>query len=194
VFLDRDGVLAELVLNTDTGSYESAYSASEMRLRDGVGAALRSLVEVGFLLFVISNQPSYAKGKTSMQALSEVASAFERLTQAEQVRFTDILYCFHHPEGVVPDYAIRCSCRKPESGSLRLAASRHGLDLSGSWMVGDRAADIICGQQVGCRTILVRSRATAASEIPGGADHVTENIAKAVDLILAAPARPVGPR
>jgi D-glycero-D-manno-heptose 1,7-bisphosphate phosphatase len=192
VFLDRDGVLAELVLNNDTGAYESAYSAADMRLREGVGAALRSLTQAGFHLFVVSNQPSYAKGKTSLEALTEVGSIFERLIEKEHVRFSDILYCYHHPEGVVPEFALRCSCRKPASGALRSAASRHGLDLARSWMVGDRATDIDCGRQVRCRTILLRSRATAAREIPGGADHVTDNIARAVELILTAPEPEVG--
>ena len=68
-----------------------------------------------------------------------------------------VYYCPHHPEGKVKEYRKKCSCRKPETGLLKAAARDLDIDMLKSWMVGDRAGDILAGEKTGVKTILLES-------------------------------------
>jgi len=67
----------------------------------------------------------------------------------------DWRYCFHHPDAVDPELAGPCPCRKPAPGMLLEAAQAHGIDLAGSWTVGDSDSDMVAGAAAGTRTLLV---------------------------------------
>lgn len=67
----------------------------------------------------------------------------------------DTYYCPHHPDGVIPELRLRCSCRKPQPGMVLRAARQHQLDLQRSWLVGDILDDIEVGNRAGCTTVLV---------------------------------------
>jgi D-glycero-D-manno-heptose 1,7-bisphosphate phosphatase len=64
-------------------------------------------------------------------------------------------YCPHHPEGIVPQYAVACGCRKPEPGLILAAAREHGFALAHSWFIGDILDDVEAGRRAGCRTALI---------------------------------------
>jgi D-glycero-D-manno-heptose 1,7-bisphosphate phosphatase len=155
VFLDRDGVINCNVFNPMTGSFESPHRPQDFRFRPRTLQALRHLRAAGIPYFLVSNQPSYAKGKTSMAALNAIAERCDALLASKGLGFQESFYCFHHPDGLVPDMSGPCPCRKPSPYFLRLAAERYRIDLSISWMVGDRDTDVLCGQAAGTRTILI---------------------------------------
>ncbi len=155
VFLDRDGVINRNVLNSATGEFEAPLTAAEFEVLPGVPEALRRLQAAGYLLFVVSNQPNYAKGKSTLRELRAVDAAMRDALDAMHVWMAAVYYCLHHPEGVVPGYAVRCECRKPAPYFLLKAAREFGIDLPKSWMVGDRATDVECGRGACVRTILV---------------------------------------
>lgn len=186
VFFDRDGVLVEPVWNPSTVEYESTHSLDDVQLCSNVLAPLRELQAQAFQLFIVSNQPSYAKGKTPLQNLRAIAQAVEDRFRAAGITFRQAYYCYHHPQGVVPGYARPCTCRKPQPFFLLLAAEHYGIDLSRSWMVGDRDSDVECGLRAGCRTILIRH--PRAREQQGGTppDYVAVDVAEATAIILAA--------
>ena len=185
VFFDRDGVLNEPVWNGATGEFESPHRLADVMLCDGAPEALRRLSDAGYLLFIVSNQPSYAKGKISLQELQAIGTSVEQRLRATGTQIRQSYYCYHHPHALVPDLSGPCRCRKPEPFFLFEAAGSHAVDLARSWMVGDRDSDIVCGQRAGCRTILVthpRSRAQRGLSQP---NFVAGTIGEAAELILA---------
>jgi len=186
VFVDRDGVINELVTDPVSGRPESPLRPSDLTLVPGASAALGGLASAGWPLVGVSNQPAAAKGVASLQELKAVQARVLELLAAEGVRFDAFKLCLHHPNGVVPDLTGECECRKPAPGMLLEAARELGLDLTASWMVGDTDGDVAAGQAAGCRTVLI--------EYPGSAhkrdrvphpDTIVRNLAAAVTVILA---------
>lgn len=155
VFLDRDGVLNELVPDPPSGAWESPLKVQDVRLLPGAAEAARGLAGAGFALVCVSNQPAAAKGKVTVERLGAVhAQVIELLAQAG-VRLQASRLCLHHPDGVVPELSGPCACRKPAPGMLLDVARALELDLGACWMVGDTDADVAAGKAAGCRTVLI---------------------------------------
>jgi D-glycero-D-manno-heptose 1,7-bisphosphate phosphatase len=186
VFLDRDGVLNRNVLNPNTGEYESPGKADEMELVPGLMDSLGRLKEAGYRLFLISNQPNYAKGKNTLEDLEGVHAKLSGALDEAGIAFEAFYYCFHHPKGIVASHSGPCECRKPSTFFLEKAAAEFGVSLEHSWMVGDRATDIECGNAAGVRTIRVRedhpSTRKADEPVP---TLEADDLYHAVSLILA---------
>jgi len=141
VFLDRDGVLNETFVRS--GIPYPAANAEAVRILPGVPQALKSLKQFGFLLIVVTNQPDVARGT---QTLAAVEAINARL--AAQLPLDEFRVCPH-------DDADDCPCRKPKPGLLLAAAAAHGIDLKSSYMIGDRAGDVLAGTAAGCQTFLI---------------------------------------
>lgn len=184
VFLDRDGVLNELVLNRATGDFEPPHFPEDLVIFPWVPVSLRSLQEAGFLIFLVSNQPDYAKGKTSLEQIHVVHSEFDRYLTSTGILFQDYYYCYHHPQGVVPEYSIACQCRKPKPYFLLEAARRYDINLKNSWMIGDRDSDIDCGVSAGTHTILVENPHSSGSRGSSSPEFRSANLKDAVAIIL----------
>jgi D-glycero-D-manno-heptose 1,7-bisphosphate phosphatase len=155
VFLDRDGVLNELVLNPKNGEYEAPHDPADVRMLPGAVAAAKRLQDGGFALFIVSNQPDFAKGKAPLDTVHAIARAVESNLRVDGVVILRAYYCFHHPDGTVPPYAGACRCRKPKPQLLFDARDEFGIDLAQSWMIGDQDSDVECGRRAGCRTVAV---------------------------------------
>jgi D-glycero-D-manno-heptose 1,7-bisphosphate phosphatase len=184
VFLDRDGVLNRNVFNPELGAFESPLTPEAVEILPGVPAALLALQRSGYLLIVISNQPNVAKGKATLAILDAIHG---RVMQSlAGVTFTAVRYCLHHPQGIVPEYSGPCDCRKPSPYFLVEDAKRFGIDLAGSWMIGDRNVDILCGKAAGVRTIRVQED-HPATRYPSDAraDFEASGLPAAAAIILA---------
>lgn len=155
VFLDRDGVLNPNIFNPATEEWESPHRVEDFELFPWTLDCLKKL-QAQYLLFLVSNQPSYAKGKTSLENIQNIHAKMKTLLDANGLGFSEYFYCYHHPEGIVPEYSGPCECRKPSPHFLNLARERYQLDVGGSWMVGDRITDIQCGQAAGVKTIYIQ--------------------------------------
>jgi D-glycero-D-manno-heptose 1,7-bisphosphate phosphatase len=189
VFLDRDGVLNELVPDPVSGAAESPLQVEQVHLIAGAAAAAAQLAKAGYLLVCVSNQPAAAKGKVSVDGLLAVHRRVIRLLAAEGATLAASRLCLHHEHGVVPELSGPCDCRKPAPGMLLDAAASLGLDLCGSWMVGDTDADIGAGRAAGCRTVLIRNPASVHKRLQAiSADMVADDLADAVAK-LGAPRR-----
>ncbi len=184
VFLDRDGVINEPVPDARSGRPESPYRPEDVRLAEGAVDALRMLHEGGFVLIVVSNQPAAAKGTVSMDQLRAVHGRVVELLAAHGVELDDWRYCFHHPEGVVPQLTGACECRKPAPGMLLDAAREHDLDLAASWIVGDSDVDIQAGETAGVKTVLVQNPLTEHRRKGAAAQEIVRNLSEAVGIIL----------
>ena len=158
LFLDRDGILDELVYYPSHDEWESPRTLADLKMIDGVTAPLQRFIDAGWLLFIITNQPSYAKGKTSLEELRAVHDA---VVAQLGVPITRSYLCFHHPQASVAELRVACECRKPGTQSLRDAARDFDVDLGASWMIGDQDSDLLCGRAAGCKVALLESAGSA---------------------------------
>jgi D-glycero-D-manno-heptose 1,7-bisphosphate phosphatase len=184
VFLDRDGVLNELVLNPVTGEYEPPHRIEDMKLFPYVFECLEKIQDSGYDLFLISNQPDYAKGKTTLEELKKVHKKFDQLLTSHRIHFREYYYCYHHPQGIAPEYSFECRCRKPKPFFLFKAEKDHNIELGNSYMIGDQDTDIECGKAGGTKTILIEEPLSVKKRGKGQPDYKTENLKYAVNIIL----------
>ncbi len=140
VFLDRDGTL----IHDRPGFYLS--KPSEVRFYRGAFEALRRLQAAGYALVVVSNQSGIARGFLTERTLGRVHARLKALLARERVSLDGIYYCPHGPDD-------RCRCRKPQPTLARRAARDLGLDFRGSFIVGDKRADVDLGRRVGLATV-----------------------------------------
>jgi len=184
VFLDRDGVINELVLNSENNDYEPPHIPEDVILFPYTIEVLQILQEAQFELFLISNQPDYAKGKTTLENLQKVHAKLDRILRSEGIRFREYYYCYHHPQGKVPEYSFECECRKPKPFFILKAAKHYSLDLSKSWMVGDRDSDIECGKAAGTKTIMIENPHSLKYRKSSQPDFTAANLKDALQIIL----------
>lgn len=141
VFLDRDGVINRALVR-EGRPYPPA-NLSELEILPGVPEALATLRDRGFRLIVVTNQPDVARGTQKRETVEAINDVLRARLQLDEFRI-----CYH-------DDRDHCSCRKPAPGLLLEAARDAQLDLSASFMVGDRWRDIEAGQRAGCATIFI---------------------------------------
>lgn len=184
VFLDRDGVIVELVWDEVDGSFEGPSSEDDVRLVPGAAEAIGRIRALDYRTVVVSNQPAVAKGKASQGDLCGAHARLVRLLADRVVEIDDYRYCLHHPDAVVPELRQDCECRKPRPGLLLEAADALDLDLARSWMIGDAETDVEAGRAAGCATILVEHPRSAHRRTGRTvADHRVEDIADAVEIV-----------
>jgi D-glycero-D-manno-heptose 1,7-bisphosphate phosphatase len=184
-FLDRDGLLNDLVGDPVSGLPESPLDPADVQLLPGVGGALARLADAGFALVCVSNQPAAAKGRVSVERLLAVHERVEEALGREGVRLDGSRLCLHSPAGVVPALSGGCDCRKPAPGMLLNAAAALGLDLASSWMIGDTDADVLAGRAAGCRTALVEHPGSVHKRFgEEGVDLRSPDLDRAVTQIL----------
>ena len=144
LFLDRDGVINHNVYYSDTNEWESPRMPEDLQLIEGSLQALKRLSQ-SYLLFIISNQPSYAKGKTSLENLKMVHNKLISCFEQEEIPIREAFYCFHHPKGI----GGNCECRKPSPYFINQAIEKYDIDKQRSIMIGDRDTDLLCAQNAG---------------------------------------------
>ena len=151
IFLDRDGTI-----NIYKGFLRNIH---DFELIQGIGSAIRTINEQGYLVLVVTNQPVIARGELSKEELEEIHNRMETELGKEGAYLDGIYVCPHHPdkgyEGEVAELKFDCACRKPKPGMLLRAAKDFNINLEESWMVGDSESDIKAGRAAGCRTALV---------------------------------------
>ncbi len=155
VFIDRDGVINELIYHREQGIIDSPFTVSQLRIIDGVPEAIQIIHQAGYKAIIVSNQPGIAKKHMSMKTFEAIRRRLiDELDKANS--FIDAeFYCLHHPQAILTDLKEICDCRKPEPGLIKKAANELDIDLKSSWMVGDGITDIQSGKSAGCRTILI---------------------------------------
>ena len=185
VFLDRDGVLNRNVVNSANSKYESPYRPEDFHLHEGVIGALHRLQDQGYTLIIVTNQPGYAKGTTSLENIRAIGAKCEKELADAGIKIQRYCCCLHYPHGVVPEYSGICQCRKPSPYMLLEAIKDFGVTPAQSWMIGDRATDIECGQGAGVRTILVKPDHLNPDPQPCTPDFEAENLVQAVEIIFS---------
>lgn len=168
VFLDRDGVINQSKI-IDGKPYPPA-TLDEVKILPGVAFALNALADAGFLLIVITNQPDVARGTTSRSTVEQINQFLSKNLPIDEFHT-----CFHQDSD-------HCSCRKPSPGALLTAAKTHDIDLSNSYMIGDRWRDIEAGQQAGCYTMFIDYG--YEEKQPFTMNFTVKNLKEAAEIIL----------
>ena len=180
VFLDRDGTLSE-----ERGFIDRL---ELIEIFPWTSDAVRLLNRAGFAVVVVTNQSAIGRGIIDVPFLQSVHDAFDRHFAKSGARIDRYYYCPHHPDAPLPEYRTACRCRKPGPGMIEQAAADLGLDLSRSFMVGDRPIDVASGHAAGVRSVLVRSgHSSGGSDAPPGLrdpDAILNHLMEAVGWIL----------
>ena len=141
VFLDRDGTLNKAIVKKKRPSPPT--SLEEIKLIAGTKEAISLLKALNFIPIVITNQPDFARGKTTLSRIEQVNEIIHRDLSIEY-----FYMCLHDDDD-------NCLCRKPKAGLLLKAALDLEIDLTCSIMVGDRWRDIEAGQNAGCECFFI---------------------------------------
>jgi D-glycero-D-manno-heptose 1,7-bisphosphate phosphatase len=155
IFLDRDGVINELVYYAEHGIVDAPFTPAQVKVLPGVPAALQEMKGLGYKLVIVSNQPGIAKGHFSEDTFEKIRQAIHAQINGSGKLIDVEYYCFHHPQAKIDKYRQDCQCRKPRPGLIIKAAADLAIDLKNSWMLGDGVTDIQAGSKAGCRTVLI---------------------------------------
>jgi D-glycero-D-manno-heptose 1,7-bisphosphate phosphatase len=146
VFLDRDGTL-----NVEK---HYLFRVEDWEWIPDSIEALRLLTELGYELVVVTNQAGIARGYYTAADVDHLHRFVADDLASHGLAVAGFYHCPHHPDfGDVH----QCDCRKPRAGMLRAAAADLNIDLSRSWMVGDKFIDVEAGRKAGTHSILVRT-------------------------------------
>ncbi|MBI5224123.1 HAD family hydrolase [Candidatus Micrarchaeota archaeon] len=187
VFLDRDGTLIR-----DCGYL---HKICDFELLAGVSNGIKRLNNAGFLVVLITNQSGIARGTFNESDFWTITNHLKAEIQRESGAVIDAVYfCPHLPRSSLdsPNPHVRlelivdCNCRKPKSGMILDAAKALSIDLSNSFMVGDRKVDVMAAVNAGCKPILIGDSKELESLSPSvsKATLIVSDFASAVDLIL----------
>lgn len=155
-FLDRDGVINE------ADGFVSR--PEDVRIINGAVDGIRLLNSLGMKVIVITNQPQVARGMCTEEDVEKINRKISDDVSKADGKIDAFYYCPHHPETHHKDipenakkYRKECECRKPKTGMLLQAAKDFGIDLTNSFVIGDRTVDVKSGHNAGCKTILVKT-------------------------------------
>src|SRR5215831_13192028 len=149
VFLDRDGTI-----NVDT---HFPYQVEMLEFVPKALQGLRLLTALPVDIAVVSNQAGIALGIFTKEQMSQFNSALRLKVESAKGRIDAFYFCPHLEQKHLPPGISACECSKPSPGMLFEAAKDFDLDLSKSFLVGDKSSDIEAGKSAGCITILVRT-------------------------------------
>lgn len=188
VFLDRDGVINELVYHREHGLIDSPSTVEQFKVFPWAGEAVKKLTEAGYKVVVVSNQPGIAKEHLPRETFEKIRQKM-REELAQKGAFVDgEYYCFHHPEATVDSLRANCECRKPGPGLILKAAKELDIDLPRCWMVGDGLTDVKAGKSAGCKTILLGRMKCELCHLMDEEDArpnaIAANLSDAVNIIL----------
>lgn len=147
VLLDRDGTII--------ADHGYVGSVDRVEFIDGAAEAIAGFNRAGIPVAVVTNQAGVARGKYGLDDVARVHRYIADRLAAHGARIDLFVYCPYHPDGVVEAFARTSEDRKPRPGMARAAQAALRLDLTASWVVGDRPEDIGLAEAVGASAIYV---------------------------------------
>nr|WP_027714500.1 D-glycero-beta-D-manno-heptose 1,7-bisphosphate 7-phosphatase [Desulfuromonas sp. TF] len=179
VFLDRDGTINE--------EKDYLHRIEDFVFIPGAAEAIRRLKEAGFLVIVVTNQSGVARGYYTLEEVAILHRHMQRVLETVGAAVDGIYVCPHHPVEGVGEYRRECDCRKGRPGMLLRAAREHGIDLSRSYMIGDKIADVEAGEVAGCLPLMVLTGYGKTESAKISSDRVRRfaDLVDAADFILA---------
>jgi histidinol-phosphate phosphatase family protein len=139
-FLDRDGLIIEFV--------PKLVNVADVKLREGVSTAIASLNQMGYWVFVVTNQPHIASQELTRTQLDLIHSHMSTLLMCQQAKIDKIYYCPHTSKD-------NCLCRKPLTGMLEQASKDFPIEHQDSFMIGDTWRDVDCARNFSLKAYAV---------------------------------------
>ncbi len=170
IFLDRDGTL-----NVDKGY---VHKIEDWEWLPNVPETLAAFKRAGYALIVVTNQSGVARGFYDENAITTLHNWVN-----EQLKSFDCELIFYHCPHL-PEISGPCACRKPSPQMLLQAAAEHNIDLTNSWMIGDRLRDIEAGKAAGCKTLLVTTGEGQKEIDAGYTGQFAANLTEAFKIIV----------
>ena len=183
VFLDRDGTVSEEV------GYVN--HLSRFKLFPWTAEAIKKLNKAHIKAILVTNQAGVARGYFTEDLIIEVHNKLVEELAKTGAYLDAIYYCPHHPSAGQPPYRANCECRKPKPGLLYKATDEHNIDLSRSFMIGDKYTDVELGQRIGVKGVMVMTGYGIGEyeyqrqNWPQMPDKIAENLLTAVDWIIS---------
>ena len=171
VFFDRDGVL--VLPEFRDGRSFAPTSFEDFEIYPESLDSLNVVKRAGFLSVIVTNQPDVGAGIIPRFELDKM---HEKLMRDLPIDLIEV--CPHTKE-------TNCDCRKPKPGMLINAAVKLDIALDKSFMIGDRAGDILAGKAAGCKTIFIDLEYEAVTK-PSNQDYTVKSVADAVPYMLNA--------
>lgn len=140
IFLDRDGVI-----NKDLGY---VHTIKDFHFLPGVFEALRTFDSLGYLLIIVTNQSGIGRGYYTQNNFKMLTDWMKKRLQEAGIEIAGVYHCPHHPDD-------GCDCRKPQPGLILQAAKDFDIDLSRSWMIGDKQSDIEAARRAGVKNAIL---------------------------------------
>ncbi|HEY7747005.1 MAG TPA: D-glycero-beta-D-manno-heptose 1,7-bisphosphate 7-phosphatase [Desulfuromonadales bacterium] len=179
VFVDRDGTL----------NVEKNYlhRIEDFEFIPGVPEAIHRLRNAGFLVIVVTNQSGVARGYFTFAEVDVLHRHIQNELKKSGTRIDGFYVCPHHPTEGVGEYRRQCDCRKGQPGMLLRAAAELHVDLTGSYMVGDKLADVEAGERAGCTPLLVMTGygSTEIEKLAGKQVRCFADFVAATDYVLS---------
>lgn len=185
IFLDRDGTI-----NEEVGYIENL---DKFKIIPAAFDAIRLINLSGLKAVVITNQAAIAKGLVTEALVRQTHDHLQAELQQKGAAINAFYYCPHHPTEGSSAYRQNCDCRKPAPGLILRAAHDMDIDLSASYMIGDRYRDMEAAHRAGVKGVLVKTgygtdvlaNAGPDQETPDGKpEYIAEDILEAVRWIL----------
>jgi len=190
VFLDRDGTI--------TPEVGYVIHPDKLELLPGAADAIKKLIAAGFKIIVITNQSAVARGMMDINTLETINSKLKDLLATNGTKLDGLYFCPHHPTEGNGEYTRLCDCRKPATGMFIKAADEHSIDLSKSYIIGDKLSDVSMAPVLKAKGILVKTGygesepellsssydSASGSDLLCKPDYIARDISDAADWII----------
>jgi D,D-heptose 1,7-bisphosphate phosphatase len=178
-FIDKDGVICV--------DKQWMFKMSDFEFYPGSVEALQKLSRSDWKIIIVTNAPQVGRGICTKEQYEAYKDEMLAMFEEKGIHIDKLIYCPHHPRAGKGEYLIECDCRKPKPGMILSGANALGIDLSQSYMVGDRRGDMNAGRAAGCKTILVQTGEGGQggdTDFDAKPDVTVKNLLEAVDHLL----------
>jgi D-glycero-D-manno-heptose 1,7-bisphosphate phosphatase len=175
LFLDRDGVI-----NVDHGY---VHQIDRFEFMDGIFELCRLAQELGFYIFVVTNQAGIGRGYYTEEDFCSLTRWMCEVFKGEGVNIQKVYFCATHPEYGLGHYKTESVMRKPNPGMLLQAARDFNIDLSASVLIGDKGSDIAAGLSAGVRSNLLLATECQDRDLRIGACKVISRLQEAIPYL-----------
>ena len=168
IFLDRDGVI-----NKEKGYL---HKIKDFEFISGVFETCRYLQGLNYKIIIITNQSGISRGLYTENDFQIINNWMISEFKKNDINILDVFHCPHMPES-------NCSCRKPKPGMLTIACKKYDIDMSKSWMIGDKESDIIAANSAGIHNTILIKNDTSQEELRSNAKFILKSIKECIQII-----------